>query len=45
MSIFFTHKLAVVQTLIAAGKVRITKSALFGVEALGFDFDDVLGVV
>ena len=38
-------KLAVVQTLIAADKVRITKSALFGAEGLGFDFDDVLAVV
>lgn len=25
--------------------MRITKSALFGAETLGFDFDDVLGVI
>ncbi len=34
-------KLSVVKAIIQAGKVRITKSALAGGEALGFSFDDI----
>ena len=37
--------LAVVKTLIEAGKVRSTVSALAGAAALGFDFDGILGVI
>ena len=33
--------LAVVKTLVDAGKVRSTVSALTGAAALGFDFDDI----
>lgn len=38
-------KLAVVKTLVAAGKVRITISALAGGASLGFGFEEILGVV
>ena len=38
-------KLAVVRALIAAGKVRITVSALKGGAALGFGFEEIVGVV
>jgi len=38
-------KLAVVKAMVAAGKVRSTVSALAGAAALGFGFEDVLGVV
>ena len=38
-------KLVVVKKLIAAGKVRATVSALAGGAALGFGFDDIIGVV
>ena len=37
--------LAVVKTLIEAGKMRSTVSALAGAAALGFDFDGILGVI
>ena len=38
-------KLAVVKTMVAAGKVRITVSALAGGAALGFGFEEIAGVV
>lgn len=38
-------KLTVVRSLIEAGKVRSTRSALMVGAALGFDFDDVVGIV
>ena len=38
-------KLAVVKTMVAAGKVRTTVSALAGGAALGFGFDEIIGVV
>lgn len=38
-------KLAVVKTLIEAGKVRTTRSALVGAAALGFDFESIIAVV
>jgi motility quorum-sensing regulator/GCU-specific mRNA interferase toxin len=38
-------KLAVVKTMVEAGKVRSTLSALTGGAALGFDFDGMLDVV
>lgn len=38
-------KLAVIKGLIAAGKVKSTKSALAGAAALGLDFQGMLGVV
>ena len=38
-------KLAVVKTLVAAGKVRATVSALAGGAALGFSFEEIVGVV
>ena len=38
-------KLAAVKTLIAAGKVRATYSALAGGATLGFNFDDIVAVV
>src|ERR1035438_3619115 len=38
-------KLAVVKTMVAAGKVRITISALAGGAALGFGFEQIVGVV
>ncbi len=38
-------KLAVVKTMLAAGKVRTTFSALAGGAALGFGFDEIIGVV
>ena len=38
-------KLSVVKTLIEAGKVRSTMSALAGGAALGFDFDGIISVV
>jgi motility quorum-sensing regulator/GCU-specific mRNA interferase toxin len=38
-------KLAVVRELVAAGKVRTTVSALAGGAALGFGFEEIIGVV
>ena len=38
-------KLAVVKAMIAAGKVRTTVSALAGGAALGFGFEEIVGVV
>lgn len=38
-------KLAVVRDLVAAGKVRATVSALVGGAALGFGFEEIIGVV
>ena len=38
-------KLAVVKTMLAAGKVRTTVSALAGGAALGFGFEEIVGVV
>jgi motility quorum-sensing regulator/GCU-specific mRNA interferase toxin len=38
-------KLSVVKTMIQAGKVRITLSALTGGAALGFDAEGIIGVV
>jgi len=38
-------KLSVLKAIIQAGKVRITKSALAGGEALGFSFDDIIEIV
>ena len=38
-------KLAVVKTLVAAGKVRATVSALAGGAALGFGFEEIVAVV
>ena len=38
-------KLAVVRGLVAAGKVRTTVSALAGGAALGFGFEEIIGVV
>ncbi|MCX6598333.1 MAG: type II toxin-antitoxin system MqsR family toxin [Acidobacteria bacterium] len=37
--------LALVKTLVAAGKVRTTFSALAGGAALGFGFEEIVGVV
>ena len=39
------HRLAVVKAMVAAGKVRITVSALAGGAALGFGFEEIVGVV
>ena len=39
------YKLAVVRTPLAAGKVRTTVSALTGGAALGFGFEEIIGVV
>jgi len=38
-------KLAVVKSMVAEGKVRITISALAGGAALGFGFEEIVGVV
>jgi motility quorum-sensing regulator/GCU-specific mRNA interferase toxin len=38
-------KLSIVKTLVEAGKVRSTVSALTGGAALGFDFEGIVGVV
>jgi hypothetical protein len=38
-------KLAVVKAMVAAGKVRTTLSALAGGAALGFGFEEIVGVV
>jgi motility quorum-sensing regulator/GCU-specific mRNA interferase toxin len=38
-------KLAVVKNLVAAGKVRATVSALARGAALGFGFEEIIGVV
>jgi motility quorum-sensing regulator/GCU-specific mRNA interferase toxin len=38
-------KLAVVKSMVAEGKVRITISALAGGAARGFDFEEIVGVV
>ena len=38
-------RLAVVKTLVAAGKVRATVSTLAGGAALGFGFDEIVGVI
>ena len=38
-------KLAIVKTMLAAGKVRTTVSALAGGAALGFGFEEIIGVV
>jgi motility quorum-sensing regulator/GCU-specific mRNA interferase toxin len=37
--------LAVVRALVAAGKVRATVSALAGGAAMGFSFEEIVGVV
>jgi motility quorum-sensing regulator / GCU-specific mRNA interferase toxin len=39
------YKLAVVRTLVAAGQVRATISALTGGAALGFSFEEIVSVV
>ena len=39
------YKLAVVKTLIEAGKVRSTQSALVGAAAMGFNFDGIVAVI
>lgn len=39
------YKLTVVKSMIAAEKVRTTFSALAGAEALGFSFEQMIGVV
>jgi motility quorum-sensing regulator/GCU-specific mRNA interferase toxin len=39
------YKLVVVKNLLAAGKVRATVSALAGGAALGFGFEEIVGVV
>lgn len=38
-------KLAVIQALVEAGKVRTTNAARAGADALGFDYRDMLAVV
>jgi len=38
-------KLAVVKNLLVAGKVRTTVSALAGGAAMGFSFEEIIGVV
>lgn len=38
-------KLSAVKTLVQAGKVRSTLSALAGGAALGFDFEEIISVV
>ena len=38
-------KLAVVKTMVAAGKVRVTVSALAGGAAMGFGFGEIVAVV
>lgn len=38
-------RLAVVKALVAAGKVRTTVTALAGGAALGFGFEEIVGVV
>jgi motility quorum-sensing regulator/GCU-specific mRNA interferase toxin len=38
-------KLVVVKNLLAAGKVRATVSALAGGAALGFGFEEIVGVI
>ena len=38
-------KLVVIKNLLAAGKVRATVSALTGGAALGFGFEEIVGVV
>ena len=38
-------RLAVVKTLVGAGKVRATVSALAGGAALGFGFEEIVGVI
>lgn len=38
-------KLSIVHSLIQAGKVRTTVSALAGGAALGFDFEGIIGVI
>lgn len=39
------YRLAVVKTMVAAGKVRATVSALAGGAAMGFDFEEIVAVV
>jgi len=39
------YKLPVIKTLVEAGKVRSTQSALAGAAALGFDFAGVIAVI
>jgi motility quorum-sensing regulator/GCU-specific mRNA interferase toxin len=39
------YKLDIVKTMVAAGKVRSTLSALAGAAALGFDFEGMLGAL
>jgi motility quorum-sensing regulator/GCU-specific mRNA interferase toxin len=38
-------KLAVVRTLIEAGKVRSTQSALVGAAAMGFNFEEIVAFI
>lgn len=39
------YKLSIVKTLLEAGQIRSTYSALSGAAALGFDFDGMLDVI
>ena len=38
-------KLSLIQTMIEAGRVRSTASALAGAAALGLDFDDIVAIL
>jgi motility quorum-sensing regulator/GCU-specific mRNA interferase toxin len=38
-------RLAIVRSLLTAGRVRATATALSGASAFGFDFDDVVAIV
>ena len=39
------YNLPAVKTLIEAGKVRSTQSALVGAAAMGFDFDGIVAII
>jgi len=39
------YRLPVVKTMIEAGRIRATFSALAGTAALGFDFQDIVAIV
>ncbi len=39
------YKLPIVKTMIEAGKMRLTMSALAGAAAIGFDFQSIIEVV
>lgn len=39
------YKLSIVKTMIEAGKIRLTMSALAGATSMGFDFQEIIEIL